>query len=391
MVAALRILTVLGTRPEAIKLAPLIRALERDSRFVSRVCVTAQHRQMLDQVLSLTGIVPDHDLDLMRPEQSLDSLTARALEGIGRVLDAERPDWVVVQGDTTTAMAGALAAHYRRIPVCHVEAGLRSGDLLRPWPEEANRRMIGAIATLHCAPTRSAAQALLAENVDPETVHVTGNTVVDALRWTMGVLAKDPDLARALRPWEARFEARRIIALTTHRRENLGAGQESIAAAVRTLARREDVAILLPLHPNPEIARTMRAAFAGYENVALLEPLDYPQFVRLLAISHFVLTDSGGVQEEAPALGRPVLVLRDTTERPEGVVAGTAKLVGTDRDTIVAEATRLLDDEAAYAAMAQAHSPYGDGHAAARICDLLSPGGRPETSRRTAECLLPDS
>lgn len=368
----IRVVTVFGTRPEAIKLFPLIHALDADPRFEVRVCVTAQHRGMLDQVLGIAGIVPHHDLDLMTPDQSLDDLTARALTGLGRVVDEEKPDWVVVQGDTTSALAGALAAHYRKIPVCHVEAGLRSGDLHHPWPEEANRRMVGSIAALHCAPTRASVDALLRENADPACVHLTGNTVIDALHWVTARIAQEPALASGLSALEQRFAGKCIIGMTSHRRENFGEGMDNIANAVRSLAARNDIAVIFPTHLNPNVRAVMEGKLAGLDNVALIEPLDYPHFARLLAISHLVLTDSGGVQEEAPALGKPVLVMRETTERPEGVAAGTARLVGTDTETIVREVCRLLDDGAAYAAMARAHNPYGDGRASERICDLLA-------------------
>lgn len=369
-----KILTIFGTRPEAIKLFPLIHALDGDPRFVSRVCVTAQHRAMLDQVLQITGIVPDHDLDVMQPDQSLDALTARLLTGIGQVLDAERPDWVVVQGDTATVMAGALAAYYRKIPVAHVEAGLRSGNIYHPWPEEVNRKIVGAMAQLHCAPTETAADALRRENVDPAAIHVTGNTVIDALHWVTERIREKPAMANGLAEWEARFAGRRIIGVTSHRRENFGEGMQGIARAIRQIAVRDDVALIFPVHLNPHVRQVMQAELAGLDNVALIEPLDYPHFARLLDIATLMLTDSGGVQEEAPALGKPVLVMRETTERPEGVAAGTALLVGTDAVRIVAETTRLLDDPAAYAAMARAHNPFGDGHSARRIVDLLAAG-----------------
>ena len=372
MAAPRKILTVFGTRPEAIKLFPLVHRLARDDRFIGRVCISAQHREMLDQVLDIAGIVPDHDLDLMTPGQTLDALTARALVEIGKVLDLEQPDWVVVQGDTTTVMAGAIAAYYRKIPVCHVEAGLRSGDIHHPWPEEVNRRVVGSFAALHCAPTTTARDALLRENVDPATVHVTGNTVIDALQWVTARVGDRPALADGLRALEERFAGRRIIGVTSHRRENFGEGMQAIAKAVKSIASRQDVAVIFPVHLNPQVRAVMKTELAGLDNVALLEPLDYPQFARLLDISHLMLTDSGGVQEEAPALGKPVLVMRETTERPEGIAAGTARLVGTDADRIVRETNRLLDDPAAYAAMAQAHNPFGDGHAAERIADLLA-------------------
>ncbi|WP_324828994.1 non-hydrolyzing UDP-N-acetylglucosamine 2-epimerase [Qipengyuania zhejiangensis] len=372
MVSLRKILTVFGTRPEAIKLFPLVHALERDPRFDSRVCVSAQHRGMLDQVLEITGITPHHDLDLMTPGQTLDALTARALVEIGKVLDEEKPDQVVVQGDTTTVMAGAIAAYYRQIPVCHVEAGLRSGDIYHPWPEEVNRRTVGTFAALHCAPTETARDALLRENVDPSTVHVTGNTVIDALHWVTDRIERDPGLAAGLAGLERRFAGKRIIGMTSHRRENFGEGMQKIANAVKRLASRDDVAVIFPVHLNPNVRAVMNEQLAGLDNVALIEPLDYPHFARLLDISHLMLTDSGGVQEEAPALGKPVLVMRETTERPEGVEAGTARLVGTDADTIVRETQRLLDDQDAYGAMARAHNPFGDGQAAKRICDLLA-------------------
>jgi len=372
MTAPRKILTVFGTRPEAIKLFPLVHALAGDPRFDSRVCISAQHREMLDQVLEIAGIVPNHDLDLMTPGQTLDALTARALVEIGKVLDAERPDWVVVQGDTTTVMAGAIAAYYRKIPVCHVEAGLRSGDIHHPWPEEVNRRVVGSFAALHCAPTETARDALLRENVDPARVHVTGNTVIDALHWVTDRVEREPALASGLAELESRFANRRIIGMTSHRRENFGDGMQNIANAVKRLALRNDIAVIFPVHLNPNVRAVMNEQLAGLDNVALIEPLDYPHFARLLDICDLMLTDSGGVQEEAPALGKPVLVMRETTERPEGVEAGTAKLVGTAADTIVRETERLLDDEAAYSAMARAHNPFGDGHSAARIADLLA-------------------
>jgi UDP-N-acetylglucosamine 2-epimerase (non-hydrolysing) len=367
-----RILTVFGTRPEAIKLFPVVHALEADARFVSRVCVSAQHRSMLDQVLAIAGIAPDHDLDLMQPDQSLDALTAALLTGLGRVMDEERPDWVVVQGDTATAMSAAIAAYYRKIPVAHVEAGLRSGNIHHPWPEEVNRKVIGTIAALHCAPTETAAEALRRENVDPAAIHITGNTVIDALHWITARIAKVPQLAAGLADLEARFAGKRIIGVTSHRRENFGDGMEAIAEAIRRLAGRPDVALIFPVHLNPNVREVMNDRLGGLANIALIEPLDYPHFARLLDVATLMLTDSGGVQEEAPALGKPVLVMRETTERPEGIEAGTAKLVGTDADRIVAEAERLLDDEAAYAAMARAHNPFGDGKSASRIVELLA-------------------
>jgi UDP-N-acetylglucosamine 2-epimerase (non-hydrolysing) len=365
-------MVVFGTRPEAIKMFPVIHALKADPRFDCVVCVSAQHRQMLDQVLEIAGVVPDHDLDLMKPDQTLDGLTAALLVELGKVMDAEQPDWVIVQGDTATAMAGALAAYYRKIRVAHVEAGLRSHNIYHPWPEEINRRIIGTIAALHFAPTGVSEAALLAENTPAERVHVTGNTVIDALQWVTGRIEAEPAMAAGLADLEARFAGKRIIGVTSHRRENFGEGMQSIAEAIRRIASRGDVAVIFPVHLNPNVRAVMNAALAGLPNVALIEPLDYPHFARLLAISEIMLTDSGGVQEEAPALGKPVLVMRETTERPEGVAAGTARLVGTDVDTIVTEIFTLLDDKAAYSAMARAHNPFGDGHSARRIVELLA-------------------
>ncbi len=367
-----KILVVFGTRPEAIKLFPVVAALRADPRFVPVVCVSAQHRQMLDQVLEIAGIVPDHDLDLMRPDQTLDGLTAALLTELGKVMDAEKPDRVMVQGDTATAMAGALAAYYRKIPVDHVEAGLRSGNIYHPWPEEVNRKIIGSIASLHFAPTEVSAAALLAENVPEARVHVTGNTVIDALQWVTERIREAPELASGLAELERRFAGKRIIGVTTHRRENFGGGMEAIAEAIRQIAARDDVAVIFPVHLNPNVRKVMEAALGGLDNVALIEPLDYPHFARLLSLAEIMLTDSGGVQEEAPALGKPVLVMRETTERPEGVAAGTARLVGTETSVIVTELFTLLDDKAAYESMARAHNPFGDGQSARRIVELLA-------------------
>lgn len=370
--APARVLVIFGTRPEAIKLFPVIHALKADPRFDCVVCVSAQHRQMLDQVLAIAGIAPDHDLDVMQPDQTLDALTANLLTGLGRVMDEVRPDRVMVQGDTATAMAGALAAYYRKLPVDHVEAGLRSYNIYHPWPEEVNRKIIGSIASLHFAPTATAAAALLKENVDPTRVQVTGNTVIDALHWVSARIEAEPSLAGGLAGLEQRFAGKRIIGVTSHRRENFGDGMEGIARAIREIAARPDVAVIFPVHLNPNVRKVMNEGLAGLDNVALIEPLDYPHFARLLNIAEIMLTDSGGVQEEAPALGKPVLVMRETTERPEGVDAGTAKLVGTDAATIVTEISTLLDHSEAYEAMARAHNPFGDGRSSGRIVELLA-------------------
>jgi UDP-N-acetylglucosamine 2-epimerase (non-hydrolysing) len=372
--ATRKVLVIFGTRPEAIKLFPVVAALKAVPGLDVRTCVTAQHRGLLDQVLEIAGLKPDIDLDLMEPGQSLDRLTARLLTGLGDVMDAERPDRVIVQGDTATAMVGALAAYYRKVPVSHVEAGLRSGDIYQPWPEEVNRRIVAPIADQHFAPTDTAAEALRREHIAPATIHVTGNTVIDALHATRAKLDADPSLAAGLDDIAARFAGKRLILVTTHRRENFGGGMESIARAIGRIADRPDTAVLFPVHPNPNVVSVMDALLGERANVARIEPLDYPHFIRALGMCEIALTDSGGVQEEAPALAKPVLVMRETTERPEGVKAGTAKLIGTDSDRIVSEISTLLDDKGAYTAMARAHNPFGDGHASARIARIVADG-----------------
>ena len=372
-------MVIFGTRPEAIKLFPVINALKAQPKICYEVLVSAQHREMLDQVLMISGIVPDYDLDIMQPGQSLDALTARLLESIGGVLDTSKPDRVVVQGDTATAMTGALAAYYRKIPVSHVEAGLRSYNIYQPWPEEVNRKIIGTIADQHFAPTEVSAAALKAEAVSPDNIYVTGNTVIDALHWVTDRISQQPELAGGLAEIEAKFTGKKIIGITTHRRENFGDGMENIAEAIRTIAARDDVACIFPVHLNPNVRAVMDTALGGLDNVAMIEPLDYPHFARLLSICHIMLTDSGGVQEEAPALGKPVLVMRNTTERPEGVTAGTAKLIGTDKDRIISEIFTLLDDDTAYSAMARAHNPFGDGKASQRIVEIIWNASRQKT------------
>ncbi|WP_337180483.1 non-hydrolyzing UDP-N-acetylglucosamine 2-epimerase [Sphingopyxis granuli] len=368
----MHIISVFGTRPEAIKMFPVVHALQVQAGIDARVCVTAQHREMLDQVLDIARIAPDVDLDVMTPNQSLDALLARLVTGLGEVFDRDRPDRILVHGDTLTTMAATLAAYFRKIPVGHVEAGLRSGNIYHPWPEEVNRKVAGAVADLHFAPTETAAAALRAENVPAERIHVTGNTVIDALLATRARIDEEPSLAAGLDPLLARFAGRRIIAMTSHRRENFGDGMTAIAEAIAGIAARDDVAVIFPVHPNPHVRGAMEPILGGLSNVALIDPLDYPHFVRLLAASDLVLTDSGGVQEEAPSLGKPVLVMRETTERPEGIEAGTARLVGTDRNRIVAEIFSLLDDKDAYDAMARAHNPFGDGRAAERIAEIVA-------------------
>ena len=370
-----RILTVFGTRPEAIKMFPVVHALRAQPGVDARVCVTAQHREMLDQVLDIAQIVPDVDLDVMQPNQSLDALLARLVTGLGEAFDREKPDRILVHGDTLTTMAGTIAAYFRKIPVGHVEAGLRSGDIYQPWPEEVNRRVTGVVADLHFAPTQAAAEALTAENVDPARIYITGNTVIDALLATQAQLTARPEMAAGLNDLATRFAGRRIVAVTSHRRENFGEGMRNIARAIARIAARPDVAVIFPVHPNPNVRSVMAAELAGRDNVAMIDPLDYPHFVRLLDMCELVLTDSGGVQEEAPSLGKPVLVMRETTERPEGVAAGTARLVGTDPAQIVTEIFSLLDDKAAYSAMSRAHNPFGDGKAAQRIAKVIADAG----------------
>jgi UDP-N-acetylglucosamine 2-epimerase (non-hydrolysing) len=364
-------LVLLGTRPEAIKLFPVINRLKAETSVAVTVCVSAQHRQMLDQVLKLTNIVPDIDLNVMTANQSLDQLSARLMQNVGEVLDHVGPSRVIVQGDTTTAMMGTLACYYRRIPVSHVEAGLRSDNIYAPWPEEVNRKIISTIADQHFAPTNRAAHALRCENVSKDRIHVTGNTIVDALLAAKAIVDADHRLASRWDGLRAAHGNRRIILVTCHRRENFGAGILNIVDALLTILRREDVAIVLPLHPNPNVHDVLSESLSNHPRVELITPQEYTDFVGLLSLAYLVLTDSGGVQEEAPTFGKPVLVMRDTTERPEGVEAGTARLVGADRDRIIEETFRLLDDDDHYSAMSRAHNPFGDGHASERIVRAL--------------------
>lgn len=359
-----RILIAIGTRPEAIKLAPVVRALEKSPWANVRLLATAQHRELLDHALGVFGLTPDIDLDIMQPEQNLTELTSRLLPKLDAVLASESPDAVLVQGDTTTVMAVALAAYYRRIPVGHVEAGLRSGDLYNPFPEEMNRIVADRISRWLFAPTDGARDHLLAEGIAAERIHVTGNTVIDALL----EVASRPDLPEPV----SLPDGARMILVTAHRRENFGAPLADIFGAVRDLAeRRDDVCFVCPVHPNPSVTEAADRWLADHPRILRTAPMDYLQLVATLKRAHLVLTDSGGLQEEAPALGRPVLVTRTRTERPEAVAAGVAKLVGPDREAIVRNVERLLDDADAYQAMAAGASPYGDGHAAARIVEVL--------------------
>ncbi|PRZ42513.1 UDP-N-acetylglucosamine 2-epimerase (non-hydrolysing) [Antricoccus suffuscus] len=373
----LRVMTIYGTRPEAIKMAPLVEALARQDDIEPIVAVTGQHREMLDQVNAIFNITPDHDLDLMQPGATLTQITTRALERINEMLVQSRPDAVVVQGDTTTAFAGALAAFYEQIPVVHLEAGLRTGNMRSPFPEEMNRRLTSPIAALHLAPTAISKANLLAENIDESIVPVIGNTVIDALHWTVDqqIDLSDPAIEKIV------SSGRRILLITTHRRESWGAKMRETMNAVAQIARAEpDLAIVLPMHRNPIVRDVVVPILGELDNVVLTEPMAYGEFARLIAASTVILTDSGGVQEEAPSLGKPVLVMRDTTERPEAVTAGTVRLVGTDGPLIVESVLELLRDEAAYKEMANAVNPYGDGkgapRAAAAIAQMLDVGER---------------
>jgi UDP-N-acetylglucosamine 2-epimerase (non-hydrolysing) len=365
----MKILCVFGTRPEAIKMAPVIREFRKSpARVDVRVCATGQHSEMIDQVLRLFGIAPDHDLNIMRSDQSLTEVTTAALAALDGVIASERPDWVVVQGDTTTAMAAALVAFYHRVRVAHVEAGLRSRNPVHPFPEEVNRRIADCLSTLHFAPTEGARQNLLREGTDPRSIFVSGNTVIDALHWVTGLPA--PADLDALTDGNG---ARRLLLVTAHRRESFGSGIEQICLALLDLGTRygDTVRVVYPVHPNPNVREPVYRILGDVKGVVLAPPLDYLNFVHLMKRAYLVLTDSGGIQEEAPCLGKPVLVLREVTERPEAVEAGTARVVGTSRDRIVAAAARLLDDPAEYTRMAHAANPFGDGHAASRIVEAL--------------------
>ncbi|UQY43940.1 non-hydrolyzing UDP-N-acetylglucosamine 2-epimerase [Mixta hanseatica] len=369
----MKVLTVFGTRPEAIKMAPLVHALAHDDAFDARLCVTAQHREMLDQVLHLFALTPDYDLDIMRPEQGLTEITSRILEGLKGVFSSFRPDVVLVHGDTTTTLAASLAAFYHRIPVGHVEAGLRTGNLYSPWPEEANRKLTGHLATWHFTPTEYSRRNLLRENLPDSQIFVTGNTVIDALFWVRDRILSDRQHDASLAARYPFLDAtKKLILVTGHRRESFGDGFERICSALATLARQHpDIQIVYPVHLNPNVSEPVKRILSGIDNIILIEPQEYLPFVWLMNRAWLILTDSGGIQEEAPSLGKPVLVMRETTERPEAIDAGTVRLVGTSEEKIVAEVTRLLTHEDAWQAMSHAHNPYGDGHACARILQAL--------------------
>ncbi|EGR0790166.1 UDP-N-acetylglucosamine 2-epimerase (non-hydrolyzing) [Vibrio vulnificus] len=368
-----KVLTVFGTRPEAIKMAPLVHALAADERFEAKCCVTAQHREMLDQVLELFEITPDYDLNLMKAGQTLNEVTARILLELKPVLQEFKPDVVLVHGDTATTFAASLAAYYEQIAVGHVEAGLRTGNIYSPWPEEANRKLTGALTTYHFAPTETSKQNLLQENYSEENIFVTGNTVIDALLMVKEKIEQDADLKATL---ASQFpyldESKKLILVTGHRRESFGGGFERICEALAQTAKQHpEVQILYPMHLNPNVREPVNRILGSVENVLLIEPQQYLPFIYLMDRAHIILTDSGGIQEEAPSLGKPVLVMRDTTERPEAVAAGTVKLVGTDVEKIVSNLNTLLSDSEAYQAMSFAHNPYGDGKACQRILDSL--------------------
>jgi len=368
-----KVLSVFGTRPEAIKMAPLMLALANDPAFESRICVTAQHREMLDQVLRLFDIVPDYDLNIMQPGQGLTEITSRILIGIKPVLESFEPDVILVHGDTTTTLATSLAAFYQHIPVGHVEAGLRTGNIYSPWPEEANRKLTGHLAMYHFSPTENARQNLLREGLPAEKIFITGNTVIDALFWVRDRVINNPALRVAL---EQRYDfldpQKKLILVTGHRRESFGDGFERICSALANIARNHpEVQVVYPVHLNPNVSEPVNRILSGIANIKLIDPQDYLPFVYLMDRAYMILTDSGGIQEEAPSLGKPVLVMRETTERPEAVAAGTVLLVGTDPARIQAAVSKLLNDVDEYQAMSRAHNPYGDGQACRRIIEAL--------------------
>jgi UDP-N-acetylglucosamine 2-epimerase (non-hydrolysing) len=369
-----KILLIFGTRPEAIKMAPVVKHFQKyPTIFDSHVCVTAQHRQMLDQVLDLFAITPEYDLNIMQPGQSLTDVTCNVLQGLASVLDGFCPDIILVHGDTTTCMAASMAAFYRQIPVGHVEAGLRTGNIYSPWPEEMNRKITGAVATYHFAPTSQARGNLLNEGVADKSIIVTGNTVIDALLDVTQQIKNDAKLKKQLADKFSFLDAdKRLVLVTGHRRENFGDGFIHICQALKTIVQSQpDVEVLYPVHLNPKVQQPVNEILRNVSGVHLIDPQDYLPFVYLMNRCHIIISDSGGVQEEAPSLGKPVLVMRDTTERPEALAAGTVKLVGTDAEVIIKEALHLLTDDEAYRTMSQAHNPYGDGLAAGRIVEFL--------------------
>ena len=369
----MKILTVFGTRPEAIKMAPLVQVLQQDPVIDVRLCVTGQHREMLDQVLKLFDLVPDYDLNIMQPSQNLSDITCRILQQLGPILLKEQPDLILIHGDTATALSVSLAAYYHRIPIGHVEAGLRTNDLYSPWPEEGNRKVTSQLAQWHFAPTAQARANLLAEKIPADSVFITGNTVIDALLTVREKITSNAQLAAFCQQKFAFLQpSKRILLVTSHRRENFGAGFARICQALRQIAERyPDLQIVYPLHKNPNVSEPTREQLSDIDNLFLVESLEYAHFVWLMDKAYLVLTDSGGIQEEAPSLGKPVLVMRDVTERPEGLKAGTVKLVGTDAAEIIKQVSLLLDNRPAWQAMNRIHNPYGDGRACERILDII--------------------
>ncbi len=373
-----KILIVFGTRPEAIKMAPLVLAFQEQSNEIeAKVCVTAQHREMLDQVLDIFDIIPDYDLNIMKPGQDLYDITSNILLGMKKVLTEYKPDIVFVHGDTTTTISTALSAFYQKISVAHVEAGLRTGDIYSPWPEEANRKLTSQITKYHFTPTETSKKNLLKENIPEDNIYVTGNTVIDALHWVLNKIKENKSLESTLLDTiKSNFSSfgndERLVLITGHRRENFGQGFLDMCSAIKTLAEEHsDVNFVYPVHLNPNVQKPVLELLSGINNVYLIAPLDYEPFVYLMSKSYLILTDSGGIQEEAPSLGKPVLVMRDTTERPEALEAGTVKLVGTDTDTIVNEVNKLLKDHHLYESMSQAHNPYGDGKTCQKIINII--------------------
>jgi UDP-N-acetylglucosamine 2-epimerase (non-hydrolysing) len=368
------VLSVFGTRPEAIKMAPLVLALAGDARFDAKVCITGQHREMLRQVLDLFAIAPDFDLDIMKPAQSLSAITSAVLSGMEGIFDAYTPDIVLVHGDTSTTFAASLAAYFHKIPVAHIEAGLRTGNLLSPWPEEANRKLTGVLANIHFPPTAEAGANLAREGYPRDSVHVVGNTVVDALLTIVARIKGDASLLRQLdQTFSFLSPDKRLILVTGHRRESFGGGFERICQALaKTAENNGDVEILYPVHLNPNVREPVNRLLSGISNIHLIEPVEYLPFVYLMNRAYLILTDSGGIQEEAPSLGKPVLVMRDTTERPEAIAAGTVRLVGTSVELITSEVETLLVNRQTYSSMSVANNPYGDGKACARILDVLA-------------------
>ncbi len=373
----MKVMLVFGTRPEAIKMCPLVLEMQKDPRIEPVVCVTGQHREMLDQVLEIFDIQPDYDLNIMKHGQDLTDVTVSILSGLRDVISEVKPDSIFVHGDTATTFATSVAAYYQKVPVAHVEAGLRTGDLYSPWPEEGNRKLTGTIAKYHFAPTKWSQQNLLNEGIAQADITVTGNTVIDALLWVAKKIDSDETLHKLVEAKLPKLDAqKRMVLVTGHRRENFGDSFDNICHAIRDLALRGDVEVVYPVHMNPNVREPVNRILKDVPNVHLIEPLDYLPFVALMKRSAIILTDSGGIQEEAPSLGKPVLVMRDTTERPEAVDAGTVKLVGTNQDIIVSEITKLLDNDEAYLEMSFAHNPYGDGHACKHIIDAMFASAR---------------